>query len=173
MTDTQTKTADKFTLFRHVRNGDIAKAGNKRVSNLGGVTLYLEVDQTSATFQFAFAVAGTGDNFNKKIAKDISVGRFNKGQVIAGHYNRNVSLVDNCVAALTEAVEHKLYTFVKESQVKAALSRLREFSTNLPRAPFTGARAKGSGTVVPAAPAAWNFPKSAEQVAFAPSPRAG
>lgn len=147
---------DKFTLFRHVRNGETAKAGNKRVSNLGGVTLYLEVNQETSSFLFSFAVASTGENFNKKIAKDISVGRFNKGQTVSGIYNRNISLVDNCIAALTDVVKNELYLFVKESQAKAALARLREFSTNLPRAPFTGERLKKDGV----APAAWPFPTS-------------
>lgn len=156
MTDIQTKADDKFTLFRHVRNGEVATTGGTRVSNLGGVTLFLEVDQATATFQFAFAVAGTKENFSKKVAKDISQGRFNKGQVIAGSYNRGKSLVDNCIDALQDVVTEKAFINVKESQVTAALTRLLDFSANLPRAPFTGERAKG--TVV--SPAAWPFPKT-------------
>lgn len=159
MTVIQTKTDDQFSLFRHVRNGKVVD-GSKRTSNLGGVTLYLDVDQPSATFKFAFAVCGDGDNFNKQVAKDISFGRYKAGQVLEGAYDRTISLVDNCTNILYNFVNNShpdTIAAVKRSQAVAALNRLQDYTKKLPRVPFTGKRVPKT-VVATAAP--WPFPKA-------------
>lgn len=164
MTGKQTKTNETFSLFRHVRSGS-----KGRVSNLGGVTLYLEVDQVTSTFQFGFAVCGEGENFNKTIAKNVAFGRFAKGKKVFGEYDRNKSLVDNCINALDElvngGVEYKdNVPGVSGSQAAGALSHLRRAIKKLPRAPFTGARTP-IGTVI-LDEAKWPWPTSPADVAF-------
>lgn len=147
---------DQFFLFRHVRNGKV-KDGQETISNLGGVSLYIYVNQIDATMAFSVAVNGDEENFNKHVATNITRGRFGAGQKIDGKYDRTQSLVDNCIALLAESINYEdvLGDAVPLALRKAALQRLKSYTKRLPRAEFTGLKVPRSED-----PATWPFPTS-------------
>ena len=145
---------DQFYLFRHVRNGKV-NDGDATISNLGGVSLYIFVDQLDAKLTFSVAVNGDKENFNKLVATNITRGRFNAGQVVAGDYDRTKSLVDNCITLLQQSIDYDglLGDPVPLALRAAALQRLKSYTKRLPRATFTGSKVPRSED-----PATWPFP---------------
>lgn len=142
---------DTVRLFRHVRNGK-----NGQVSNLGGVTMYIQLDFiqpgiTVPQMTFSLAICDDDENFDASIAKSIAEGRFKAGQTVSGYYHQKQSLVQNAIYLLQDAIDvcngiensDSPTVNVKKGLLEAALIRLNRYTKRLPRAPFTGEGLKG------------------------------
>ena len=130
-------TTNTIEVFRHVRN-----AKNGKITNSGGVTLYIQV--TGNQFIASAAICSDTDNFNTSTARKIAHGRFLKGKYLTmGTYDNTKSLVDNVIHALQlESHLHSSTSYIIErfnsSEQGTALVKLVRYTKRLPRQPFTG-----------------------------------
>jgi hypothetical protein len=69
-------------------------------SNMGGIALRIEINQSAGQLLYSYALCGDADNFNFKIATDIVNGRFVSGAFQICDYIREISLVENVIVHL-------------------------------------------------------------------------
>lgn len=129
-------TTNTIEVFRHVRN-----AKNGKITNSGGVTLYIQV--TGNQFIASAAICSDTDNFNTSTARKIARGRFLKGKYLTmGTYENTKSLVDNVIHTLQleshlhSSTSHTIERF-NSSEQGTALVKLVRYTKLLPRQPFT------------------------------------
>lgn len=96
---------DQVELFRYVRNHDLID-GKIVVNSHGGIVFKFLIDQTGETLIFTWCVCRSDENFNRKLGKLITQGRFEKYRYVDDticmhtHYDRNLSLIDNVLEHL-------------------------------------------------------------------------
>jgi hypothetical protein len=127
-------TTHSIQVYRHIRNGH-----NGKITNNGGVTLYVEADTN--TFAASVAICGDTDNFNANTGRNIAYGRFKKEHyLVEGSYDPAKSLTDNVITALL--AQKRLATACSQlcnflsSEQGTALTKLQRYVKAVPRVPF-------------------------------------
>lgn len=71
------------------------------VNAKGGVSFFIELDAEHKTFAFSYALCHTGDNFNKKVARELSKSRFDEDDWYeVGDYDPSIGIIENIKDAL-------------------------------------------------------------------------
>jgi hypothetical protein len=134
---------DHFQLFRHVRDGSVVE-GRGITSPHGGLSFYIDVKhKPEPVIEFATCVQGLDRNFQYRLGRNVSRGRFVAGQTITAKYDPNLSLLSNIQAALDDVSARAttdlgfrkamLELKVDPVMVQTASNMLRVFMESLPR----------------------------------------
>jgi hypothetical protein len=133
---------DQVRVFRHVRDGTVAPTGAV-IAPSGGLTFYIEIDYPQKQITFATCVQSMGQNFQYRLGRNVSKGRFEHGQTVSGPYDANKSLIQNVQDVLDdvnqsailrpEVYQMLIATKIDPAMVQLAGLMLRTFTESLPR----------------------------------------
>lgn len=133
---------DKVRLFRHVRDGKV-EDGKATISPSGGLSFYIEVNYPEHEITFATCVQSLGQNFQYRLGRNVSKGRFEHGQTLTGPYFADKSLIENVLLVLQDvnsaAIQHpEVYKMLVETKIDSnmlilAANMLESFTESLPR----------------------------------------
>lgn len=94
---------DAFLTFRHYRFQDPRYDRSVEWSPTGGATVAIIADPNTNILVFTIARCSTNDLFNRKIGRQVSVGRMFTGVFSTCEWNRELPIAENIEAAWYKA----------------------------------------------------------------------